>query len=170
MTTSARAVATATFIVALCFCALSQDAKAPGVLSADQVKKLVPAAFFYRGQSASVQARNTAGLRTQDQKYVLAGMVDTSGYASDIAAKYQGFFITEVKLDVGGSQLAPGAYGFGFTADKFIITDVGANELVSVPFQSDNELKRPVPLQIKDDNGSYRLYAGRKWVAIKLQQ
>jgi hypothetical protein len=113
--------------------------------------------------------RNTVAVRTQDQRYVVAGMVDTSGYAADVAQKYQGFFITEVKLDVGGSPLSPGEYGFGFTNDKFIITDVGANEVLSVSFQTDNELKRPVPLKITEDNGSYRLYAGKKWVSLKTQ-
>ena len=147
----------------------SKDSKAPGVLAADQVKKVAPASYFYRGQSATTQMRNTVAVRTQDQKYVVAGMVDTSGYAADVAQKYQGFFITEVKLDVGGSPLSPGEYGFGFTNDKFIITDVGANEVLSVSFQTDNDLKRPVPLKITEDNGSYRLYAGKKWVSLKTQ-
>ncbi len=156
-------------VLATCSVAVAQAAKKAGVLSTEEVKKVVPSTYFYRGQSASTQLRNTAGVRTEDQKYLLAGMVDTSGYASDVAQKYQGFFITEVKLDIGGSQLAPGEYGFGFTKDKFVITDVGANEVFSVAFQTDNELKRPVPLKIVEDNGSYRLYAGRKWVAIKIQ-
>jgi len=171
---TARAIAMVAVLASICSYGLAQDSKTqdsktPGVLSSDQVKRLAPAAYFYRGQSASVQTRNSAGIRTQDQKYVLVGMVDTSGYAADIAQKYQGLFITEVKLDVGGSQLAPGEYGFGFTADKFVITDVGANEVLSVSFQTDSELKRPVPLKITEDNGSYRLYAGKKWVAIKTQ-
>jgi hypothetical protein len=164
-----QSVAIAVCLVALCSSAVAQASKPAGVLSADEVKKAAPSSYFYRGQSASVQGRNTAGLRTQDQKLVLAGMVDTSGYASDVAQKYQGFFITEVKLDIEGSQLPPGQYGFGFTADKFLITDVGANEVLSVSFKTDNDLKRPVPLKITEDNGTYRLYAGRKWVALKVQ-
>ena len=169
MRTRLQAVAISTLALTICSIAIAQANKQAGVLSPEEVKKVAPAAYFYRGQSASTQLRNSAGVRTQDQKYVLAGMVDTSGYASDIAQKYQGFFITEVKVDIGGSQLAPGEYGFGFTKDKFLITDVGANELLSVAFQTDAELKRPVPLKIVEDNGAYRLYAGRKWVAIKIQ-
>ncbi len=165
-----QSVAVSTLLVlAMCCVAMAQAAQKAGVLSPEEVKKAVPAAYFYRGQSASTQLRNSAGIRTQDGKYVLAGMVDTSGYASDVAQKYQGFFIAEIKLDIGGSQLSPGEYGFGFTKDKFLITDVGANEVLSVPFQTDTQVKRPVPLKIVEDNGSYRLYAGRKWVAIKVQ-
>ena len=39
---------------------------------------------------------------------------------------------TEVKAKVEGSELAPGQYGFGFVGDKFVITDVGANDVLSV--------------------------------------
>src|SRR4029077_8301692 len=105
----------------------------PGVLGADEIKKAVPASYFFRGQTAPVQMRNSVGFRGADGKLVLAGFVDTSGYAADIAAKYQGFLITEVKLEVEGSNLAPGAYGFGFSKDgKFVVMDVGANDLFSV--------------------------------------
>jgi hypothetical protein len=102
----------------------AQQPKPAGVLATADLKALVPTGYFYRGQVASVQLRNSAGIRTKDQKYVLAGLVDTSGYASDVAQKYQGFFITEVKLKIEGSELAPGEYGFGYAGDKFIVTDV----------------------------------------------
>jgi len=32
-------------------------------------------------------------------------MVDTSGYASDVAQKYQGLFITEVRIQIEGLEL-----------------------------------------------------------------
>ena len=153
-----------------CFPALllsAQQAK-PGVLGADELKKVVPAAYFFRGQSASVQLRNSAGIRVQDGKLLLAGLVDTAGYSADIAAKYQGFLITEVKLKIEDSDLAPGQYGFGFSKDgKFTVMDVGANDLLSVAAKTDENLKRPVPLKIVEDNGAYKLYAGKKWVTLK---
>jgi hypothetical protein len=156
---------TALFVVLLAS-AWAQQPKPAGTLPAADLKVLVPATYFYRGQSASVQLRNSAGIRTEDQKYVLAGLVDTSGYASDVAQKYQGFFITEVKLKIEGSELAPGEYGFGFAGDKFTVTDVGANDLLAVSFKRDDNLKRPVPLKIVEDGGAYRLYAGRKYVTL----
>src|ERR1700685_831569 len=60
-----------------------------GVLGAEDLKRVVPASYFFRGLSASVQLRNSAGLRTSDGKFVLAGLVDTSGYATDVARKDQ---------------------------------------------------------------------------------
>ncbi len=80
---------TALFVVLLTS-AWAQQPKPAGALAAADLKVLVPANYFYRGQSASVQLRNSAGIRTKDQKYVLAGLVDASGYASDVAQKYQG--------------------------------------------------------------------------------
>ncbi len=107
------------------------------MLSGDDLKKVVPGTYFFRGQSAPVQLRNSAGFSASDGKLVLAGLVDTSGYASDVQSKYQGFLITEVKLNIEGTDLAPGEYGFGFSKEgKFLVMDVGANDLFSVSGQN----------------------------------
>ena len=149
-------------------CLMLAAEQKPGVLSADEVRKVTPATYFFRGQSATVQLRNSAGLSAADGKLVLAGLVDTSGYASDVQAKYQGFLITEVKLNIEGTELRPGEYGFGFSQDgKFLVMDVGANDLFSVAGKIDEKLAHPVPLKIVEDGGTYRLYAGRKWVSLK---
>jgi hypothetical protein len=147
--------------------ASAQQPKA-GVLSGEEIKKVVPGVYFFRGQSAPVQVRNSAGFSAPDGKLVLAGLVDTSGYATDVQSKYQGFLITEVKLNIEGSELAPGEYGFGFSKEgKFLVMDVGANELFAVTHQTDDKLQRPVPLKIVEDGGGYRLYVGRKWITLK---
>lgn len=156
--------------VMLFSCLLLAQQPKPGLLGGDDLKKFIPTAYFFRGQSAPVQVRNSAGFSMPDGKLVLAGLVDTSGYASDVQAKYQGFLITEVKLNIGGSELAPGQYGFGFSqAGKFLVMDVGANDLVSVAATMDDKLARPVPLKMVEDGGGYRLYTGRKWVLLKAQ-
>lgn len=156
-------------IIAFSIAALAQEIK-PGVLSADDLKRVAPSVYFFRGQSATVQIRNAGGFAGSDGKLVLAALVDTSGYAADVQAKYQGLLITETKLNVGGTSLGPGQYGFGFTKDgKFLVMDVGANDLFKADVQSDDKLTHPVPLKIAADGTSYRLYAGRKWVALKPQ-
>src|SRR5215469_1158539 len=141
--------------------ALAQQSKPAGVVDKAALQTLIPSTYFYRGQSATVQLRNSAAVRTKDQKYILTGLVDTSGYASDVAQKYQGLFITEIKVHVEDSELTPGEYGFGFVGDKFVITDVGANDVLSVASKHDDALKRPVPLKVVEDSGAYRLYNGR---------
>lgn len=140
------------------------------ILSAEELKKAVPAEYFYRGQKAPVQLRNAVGFQLADGKMTLASLVDASGYSTAIQQKYQGLLITETKLDIGGSSVPPGQYGFGFTADgKFLVMDVGNNDVLSTSAQMDSELKRPVPLKLVEDGAGYKLYAGKKWVAIKTQ-
>jgi hypothetical protein len=162
-----RVVVCSLFVV-LSLLATAQQQIKPGVLTPEDIKRVVPSVYFYRGQSATVQLRNSAGFSAADGKLVLAGLVDTSGYSSDVAAKYQGFLITEVKLNVEGTELKPGQYGFGFSKDgKFQVMDVGANDVFSVSSRMDDDLERPVPLKIDEDRDAFRLYAGRKWVTLK---
>ncbi len=149
--------------------AFAHQSKPAGVVATAELKTIVPAGFFYRGQSATVQARNSAAIRTHDQKYIIAALVDTSGYATDVKQKYQGLFITEVKLKIEGSELAPGQYGLGFVGDKFVVTDVGANNILSVSAKHDAELKRAVPLKIVKQGEEYRLYAGKNYVTLVVE-
>jgi hypothetical protein len=140
------------------------------ILSSDEVKKATPAEYFFRGQKAPVQLRNAVGFQLADGKMMLAALVDASGYSTAIQQKYQGMLITETKLNIGGSDLAPGQYGFGFTADgKFVVMDVANTDALSAPSQTDAALQRAVPLKLVEDGGSYKLYAGKKWVGIKAE-
>lgn len=138
------------------------------VLTTDELKKAVPTEYFFRGQKAPVQVRNAVGFQAADGKMMLAALVDASGYSTSIQQKYQGMLITEVKLNIGGSTLGPGQYGFGFTADgKFVVMDVGNNDVLSTSYETDQALKRAVPLKLVESDGGYKLYAGKKWVEIK---
>ena len=137
------------------------------ILTSDQVKKLAPNSYYFAGQSAAVQVRNTAGLKNSAGKVVLAGLVDTSGYSTAIQEKYQGFLITETKLTFDGAALDPGEYGFGFKEGKFIVMNVAATDMFSIASANDDQLKHPVPLKFEKDAAGYRLYAGRKYVVVK---
>src|SRR6266852_7287953 len=138
--------------------------------AADITAKLFPERVFFRGQSAPVQFRNSGGVHFADDFYVLAGMVDNSGYSTGIREKYQAYLLNEVTLEIGGQTLKPGAYGFGFQeGGKFLIMDIGANDVLNATSQRDAELKRPVPMQVLTTStaGSYRLYAGRDYVEFR---
>jgi hypothetical protein len=137
------------------------------VLSADQLNKVLPNSFFYAGKAAPVQARNSAAFKNSAGKFVVAGLVDNSGYATAIAEKYQGFLITETKLNFDGGSLEPGAYGFGFKDGKFLVMNVAGTDVLSTASQSDDQLKHPVPLKMEKTEAGYRLYAGRKYVVVK---
>jgi hypothetical protein len=110
--------------------------------------------------------RNTGGVHFSDDRYVLAGMVDNSGYSTGIREKYQAYLLCEVTLEIGSQTLKPGAYGMGFLEEgKFVVMDVAANDLLQTASQHDREMKRPVPLQVvAAEGGRYRLYMGRDFV------
>jgi hypothetical protein len=154
-------------ILTMLFAATAQNAT-KHVLSADELKKVMPAEFFFRGQKAPVQVRNAVGFQLADSKMMMAALVDASGYSTAIQQKYQGLLINETKLSIAGSELAPGEYGFGFAADgKFVVMDVANHDVLSATYDTDKELKRPVPLKLLEDGEGYKLYGGRKWIAIK---
>jgi hypothetical protein len=143
------------------------DGKDVVLKASDMKPKFFPETVFFRGQTAPVQMRNAGGVHFGDDAYVLAGMVDNSGYSSGLRQKYQAYLLTEVPLQIGGQTVKPGAYGFGFLeGGKFVVLDLGANELVQVPSQRDGEMKRPTPFQIvtASEAAKYRLYMGREFV------
>lgn len=135
--------------------------------AADVGGKFFPDKVFFRGQLATVQARNSGGVHYADDFFVMAALVDASGYASGLKEKYQGYLITEVPLEFGGQTLKPGSYGFGFMeANKVVVMDLAANDLFQVVSAKDTEMKRPIPLQFVagTEAGKYRLYKGREYV------
>jgi hypothetical protein len=138
------------------------------VVKAAEVQKLLPDAVWYKGQSAPAQKRNSGGVKFADGSFVLATLVDNSGYASDVAAKYQAYFVTELAIKIGGQSLPAGVYGVGFITDnKFVVTDVGGHDVLTASSSTDEEMKRPMPLQVTaDPGGGFRLYAGRRYVTL----
>jgi hypothetical protein len=161
----------ASFVLTAVVTAASMSAFAQGsatVLKPADMQKLIPSTVFYRGQVATTQQRNSGGIKFADGMYVLASLVDTSGYSTGIAAKYQAYLITEMPIKIGGHTLASGAYGVGFIAgDKFVVTDLGAHDVFTVATSNDAALQRPTPLQIlADQSAGFRLYAGRKYVTL----
>ena len=114
------------------------------ILKPADTQKLLPASVYYKAQSAPTQLRNSTGVKFADGFYLLATMVDTSGYSSDVAAKYQAYFITEIPIKIGGQSLPAGVYGVGFVdGGKFIVTDVGAHDVMTASSATDEGLKRP---------------------------
>ncbi|HST53092.1 MAG TPA: hypothetical protein VLJ61_13870 [Pyrinomonadaceae bacterium] len=140
------------------------------VLEGAQLTRVVPASYYFEGQSAPTQMRNTAAAKFGADRYLIVGLVDTSGYSSDVRAKYQGFFITDSPVTVGGQQLTTGAYGFGFTDDGHLnILDLGGRQVLSVSTTKDAEIKRPRPILFTTDAGGVRFYSGRDYAIVSFK-
>ena len=84
-----------------------------------------------RAESADA-TQERGWVRTAAGKFTFAALVDASGYSTAIQQKYQGMLITESKLNIGGSELLPGAYGFGFAADKFVVMNVANQDALDI--------------------------------------
>ena len=162
---SALAMVLVVFLCSVTAAVSAQDAGT--VLMGAELTRVVPPGFYFQAQSAPTQMRNSAAVRFGTNRYVIAGFVDTSGYAADVREKYQGFLITDSPIKVGGSELGTGAYGFGFANDgKFAVLDLSGKEIMSMAAAQDKELKRPRPLMMSKSADGIRLYAGRSYVLI----
>ena len=166
MKTRIYAVWLATVLVCGCL-APAQQPPAKGVLSPTELKKLIPQDYFFAGITASVQTGMNAGVRFSSGKVLLVALVNTSGYSSAIQQKYQALFLTDSLLKIEGLQLRPGAYGCGFVSGKFIVMNVAADDVLSVPAHRDDKLQRAVPLKFVEQDGSYRFYAGKNFVTLR---
>src|SRR5216683_8342324 len=137
------------------------------VLTGKDSARVVPTSFYFEGLSAPTQMRNSAAARFGAKRFVIAGLVDTSGYAADVRAKYEGFLITDSPITINGSDLVTGAYGFGFTNDgKMQILDLAGNQILSVTTTRDRELKRPRPLMMTKAGDGIRFYSGKNYVTL----
>jgi hypothetical protein len=147
------------------FLAAAQDRAT--ILAGAELTRVVPPGFYFQGLTAPTQMRNSAAARFGDSRYVIAGFVDTSGYAAEVRARYEGFLITDSAITINGSELGVGAYGFGFTNDgKLNILDLAGKEILSVSTTKDTQLKRPRPLMMTKSGDLIRLYAGKNYAEI----
>jgi len=148
--------------------AVAQDGAT--VLTGADLTRVVPTSFYFQGLSAPTQMRNAAAARFGKDRYVISGLVDTSGYSADVRAKYVGFLITDSAITLNGESLQPGAYGFGFgTEGKLTVMDLSGKDLLSVSITNDKDLKRPRPLMMTADGAGVRLYNGKNYVVIAAQ-
>jgi hypothetical protein len=137
------------------------------VLTGAELARVVPPGFYFQGLTAPTQMRNSAAARFGKNRYAIAGLVDTSGYAADVRAKYEGFLITDSAITINGSALGVGAYGFGFSNDgKLNILDLAGNEILSVSTTKDSQMKRPRPLMMTQAGNGIRLYSGKDYAVI----
>lgn len=134
----------------------------------DKLETIVPASFFFAGLSGPTQRRNSAAGTLGDKRHVVAGLVDVSGYSTDISGIYEGFFITDSDIRIGGKPLPVGAYGIGFAKDQGMnIFDLSGKKILTVSTTRDDEMRRPRPLMMTVEKDGIRLYKGRDYVLIR---
>lgn len=163
-----RTIRSTVLLTAICFFTVIVTAQeSVAVLTSAELTRVVPSSFYYQGLTAMTQTRNAAAARFGAKRYVVVGMVDTAGYAADVRAKYEGFFITDSPIKINGEKLEVGAYGFGFSDDgKMQISDLAGKEVLSTSTTKDDAMKRPRPLMMSKVDDGVRLYSGKDYVTI----
>jgi methionine-rich copper-binding protein CopC len=168
------------FIVMACLLTVCADAARAQAgfqpVSADAFNKAVPADFYLEANRIPVEKRNAAVLSNAAGKQVIVGLLDTTGYSSQIKEKYQGMLITETKFTVCGSALGVGSYGFGLerpaatsNADAtFRVYDQAGEKLAECSAKKDDSIKQPRPLAVATAKGGpAKLELGKYVVEIK---
>jgi len=80
--------------------------------------------FFSRTRECSrCNSATQRGVHFADDLYVLAGMVDSSGYSTAIKEKYQAYLLNEVTTGNRRPDLKPGAYGNRFPQRREICSE-----------------------------------------------
>jgi hypothetical protein len=158
----------------------ANPATAQGVFKVEKgeaFNKIVPRDFVLEENAIPTEKRNTVLVFTPTGARVLAGLLDTSGYSSQVQQKYLGMLIAEGNVEVCGHQIAVGSYGFGLAkapgaaegkASVFMLYNQAGKKVLSCTAKWDSELKSPRPLQIVvSGGGAARLYVSRNWVELK---
>ncbi len=139
----------------------------PVVVTGADLTRLTPTSYYFKGQSAPTQMRNTAAAKLGAERFVIVGLVDTSGYSADVRARYEGFFITDSPIKINGESLATGAYGFGFSDDgKMRVMDIAGNDVLTVSSTNDKAMRVPRPLMMTASGEGIRFYSRRDYVTI----
>jgi hypothetical protein len=134
----------------------------------------VPKDFYLEGNAIPTEKRNSALLKTPSGSRVLVGLIDTTGYSSQIQKKYIGMLITEGDLSINGQKVGVGSYGVGLekpTAGsgdgKLTVYNQAGTQVAECTAEKDANLRQPRPLQVVLGKDGVRLYIERYWVEIR---
>ncbi len=134
----------------------------------EALENIVPASFYFAGLSGNTQRRNSSAARLGENRWIVSGLVDVSGYSTEISGVYEGFFITDSPVRFGKKKLRIGAYGFGFAANGTAnLFDLSGKKILSVKTTKDTEMRRPRPLMMVPGEKGVRFYKGRDYVLVR---
>lgn len=158
----------------------AKPARAQGVFKVEKgeaFNKIVPRDFVLEENAIPTEKRNSVLVITPSGARVVAGLLDTTGYSSQVQQKYLGMLIAEGSVDVCGNPVAVGSYGFGVAkpegavtghAGKFILYNQAGKKVAECTASWDAKIRSPRPLEVVvNRGGTARLYFGRYWVELK---
>jgi hypothetical protein len=159
---------------------VASPASAQGVFKVQKgeaFNKIVPKDFVLEENAIPTEKRNSVLALTPSGGRIVAGLLDTSGYSSQVQEKYLGMLISEGNVEVCGHEVGTGSYGFGLAksaggaqgqASRFMLYNQAGKKVAECAAKSDEKIKSPRPLQVVAGGGATaRLYLGRTWVELK---
>jgi hypothetical protein len=158
---------------------MASPASAQGVFKVEKgeaFNKVVPKDFVLEENAIPTEKRNSVLALTPSGGRLITGLLDTSGYSSQVQEKYMGMLIAEGSLTVCGHEVGTGSYGFGLArsaagaqghASKFMLYNQAGKKVAECTANWDAKIKSPRPLQIIVGGATARLYLGRTWVVLK---
>ncbi len=136
----------------------------------------VPKDFYLEGNAIPTEKRNAVLVKTAAGARAVFALIDTTGYAASITAKYVGMIITEGDLELCGHKVPVGSYGFGWVLPgtgvdapgRFALYNQAGAPVADCTAARQADLKQPRPLQvIVAPDGSARLYHGKHYIALR---
>ena len=168
--------------IVLLFVALAAGAnlayaqKAFEIVTGKAFDSALPKDFYLEGNAIPTEKRNAALLMSPSGHRLVAALIDTAGYSSQVQEKYMGLIINEGPVVVCGKALGVGSFGIGMkrpseqsNADAdFFLYDQAGNKVSQCAAKKDKDLQHPMPLQVvlKGEKTAL-LYLGRYVVEIK---
>jgi len=134
----------------------------------------VPRDIYLEGNAIPTEKRNATLVKAPGGRALFA-LIDTTGYAASITAKYIGMIITEGDLDLCGHKVPVGSYGFGWVLPgtgvdapgRFALYNQAGGPVADCTAERQADLKQPRPLQVViAPDGSARLYHGKHFIAL----
>ena len=131
------------------------------VVTGDAFDRAVPADFYLEGNHIPVEKRNSAVLKNAKGARIVLGLIDTTGYSSQIQQKYMGMLITETRISVCGNPIGVGSYGLGMerpaatsNADAtFRIYNQAGEKVGGCAAKKDGSTGQPKPLAVTAAKG-----------------
>lgn len=136
----------------------------------------VPRDFYLEGNAIPTAKRNAAMVHLPGGARAVFSLIDTTGYSSDIVAKYVGMIITEGEMTICGQKIGVGSFGFGWARPATGVDQPGTFSLYNQAGEKaagcatprDAKVPQPRPLQlIPSPEGSARLYYGRHYLEVR---
>lgn len=157
-----------------CQCLLAQNRFE--VVTGKAFDSAIPKDFYLEGNAIPTEKRNAVLVKTASGTRAVFALIDTTGYAASITAKYVGMLITEGDLSVCGHKIGVGSYGFGWVLPgtgvdapgHFSLFNQAGAPVADCQAERQGDLKQPRPLQVVvAQDGSARLYHGKHYIPVQ---